>query len=264
MGPQARRAIAAPQILDGVLDILCKVVELLDEGVTAALLACQQGEPWQSQVSPTALANAAAALLAFAELDSRAGGKPSSIIGGSLRGSMQLAAAGAGCMRGLAGQVSRISIFAPHGRNCANPADVSLMLATQLRHVLIWLAQPTTPVATASAVLVEALAGLEALVAACPATQLALAEGGGEFEWAPVAAALRRRLPRRMAARFLPEVDRVSTAVAASTGSHAADVADAEGAMAALLQVRLALLVCSDLISAISYSQLWPWTHIVG
>ncbi len=108
---------------------------------------------------------------------------------------------------------------------------------------------PTTPVATASAVLVEALAGLEALAAACPATQLALAESDGEFEWAPVAAALRQRLPRRMAARFLPELDRVSTAVTAIAGSHAADVADAEIAMSALLQVCLALLVCNDLTS---------------
>ena len=161
-------------------------------------------------------------------------------------------------MRGLAGQVSRISAFAPYGRNCANPADASLMLAAQLRHVLAWLTQPTTPVATASAVLVEALAGLEALVAACPATQLALAENGGEFEWAPVATALRRRLPRRMAARFLPEVDRVSTAVNAGTGSHTADVADVEVAMAALLQVCLASLVCNNLISTMLHFRVWP------
>ncbi len=247
-----------PQIRDHVLDILCKVVGLLDKGVTAAVQSYQQRGSQQREVSPTAVSNAAAALLAFAEFDGHTGGKPSSDTGGSLRGSMQLAATGACCMRSLTGQVSRISTFAPYGRNCASPADASLMLAAQLRHVLAWLSQPNQPVATASSVLVEALAGLEALVAVCPATQLALAESEGEFEWAPVAAALRRRLPRRMAARFLPEVDRVSTAVTASTGSHAADVAHSEGAMASLLQVCLALPVCSNLISAISDPKLWP------
>ena len=247
MWAQARREITDPKMTDDVLETMCKVVALLDEGLTAAVQAYQHRGPQQRQVSPTAVANAAAALLAFAEFDCHAGGKLSSEIGGSLRGSMQLAAAGAACMRGLAGQVSRISSFAPYGRDCAGSADASL--AAQLRDVIAWLAQPTTPVATASAVLVEALVGLQALVAACSVTKLALAEGDGEFEWAPVAAALRRRLPRRMAARFLPEVDRVSTAVAASTGSNAADAVDVEGAMAALLQVRLALLICRDLVS---------------
>ena len=83
MRAQARRGTAAPQILDNALDILCKVVGLLDKGVTAALRAYQQKGARQRQVSPTAVANAAAALLAFAEFDCRAGGKPSSEVDGS-------------------------------------------------------------------------------------------------------------------------------------------------------------------------------------
>ncbi len=110
-----------------------------------------------------------------------------------------------------------------------------------------WLAEPTTPVATASAMLVEALAGLEALLTACPRTRQALAEVGGSFEWAPVARALHRRLPRRMAARFLPDVDYLSAAVNGNSDADANEcrdavaVGEAEAAMAALMKVRITL-----------------------
>lgn len=72
-----------------------------------------------------------------------------------------------------------------------------------------------------------------------------LAVAGGAHEWEPVPSALRRRMPRRMAARFLPEVDRVTATVVGRTGNatgdvnvDAAAVAAAEAAMAELLQVR--------------------------
>ncbi len=60
-----------------------------------------------------------------------------------------------------------------------------------------------------------------------------------------MAEGLQRRLPRRMAARFLPDIDRVS-AVVAGRGAGAADAAATEStapaapeaAMSALLQAR--------------------------
>ena len=51
--------------------------------------------------------------------------------------------------------------------------------------------------------------------------------GGGPRAWAPVASALHRWLPRRMAARFLQDVDAVTVAVASDAGADAAADADA-------------------------------------
>ena len=109
--------------------------------------------------------------------------------------------------------------------------------------LLLWLSEPTTAVATASGVLAEALPALRH-VAADEDVRQVLAAVDGPHEWKPAAAALWRRLPRRMAARFLPEVDRVSAAVgrnahvAGGTFGDAAAIAAAEAAMAELLQVR--------------------------
>ena len=115
--------------------------------------------------------------------------------------------------------------------------------AQSLVRLLLWLSDPTTAVATASGVLEEALPALR-LMAADKDTGQVLPAVGGLHEWEPVAAALQRRLPRRMAARFLPEVDRVTAAVAGrdahvlggASGDTAA-IAAAEAAMAELLQV---------------------------
>lgn len=72
------------------------------------------------------------------------------------------------------------------------------------------------------------------------ASRQLLIETGGRWEWAPIAAAMRRRLPRRMAARFLPEVERVTVAVSGTEqprADAAANAAAAASAMASLLLV---------------------------
>ncbi len=201
----------------------------------------------QLRNSSTAIAAAAAALLAFAEFDSRAGGKRPPGPGEYLPDSMQLTAYGAVMIRSLAGQLDSISLAASYEHSGTRPTHAGLMLAGEVRHVLEWLAEPTTPVATAAAVVAEALAGLEALLAACPRTRRALSEAGGSFEWAPVARGLHRRLPRRMAARFLPDVDYLSAVVNGDTDADANECRDAiavgevEAAMAALMKVRTSM-----------------------
>ncbi len=146
---------------------------------------------------------------------------------------MELAAVGAVLICGLVGRLDSISLVALYEHSGTRPTRAGLMLAGELRHVLEWLAENTTPVATASAVLVEGLAGLKALLAACPRTRRALAEAGGSFEWSPVARALHRRLPRRMAARFLTDVDRLSAAVDRDTDVGANECRDAVAAVEA-------------------------------
>ncbi len=123
-------------------------------------------------------------------------------------------------------------------RRGPSPNDVAA--APALVRLLAWLAEATTPVATASGVLAESLPALEHRVRSDPPMRRLLAEAGGRWEWAPVAAALHRRLPRRMAARFLPDVDRVTAAVAGSSllsRDAAAAVAAADAAMASMLVV---------------------------
>ncbi len=97
------------------------------------------------------------------------------------------------------------------------------------------------PIATASAVLAEALPALEALARTDPAARQQLVEVGGRWEWAPVAAALRRRLPRRMALRFLPEVDSVTATMAGPI--LAPEGPDAYAATPFLLPVGCPLLI---------------------
>ena len=104
--------------------------------------------------------------------------------------------------------------------------------------MLDWVAE-SPAIATTTSVLTEGLQALAAIARADAESSLQLATKGGQHEWAPVAEALHRRLPRRMAARLLPMVETVTAAVArepAAGDKNVADVADA--AMAALLLVR--------------------------
>lgn len=207
--------------VSGPVSYVYSLAFLIDIGVSRALQESQrQRAVHDTRLSPQALAHAAAALLAFAELDSRVGGKSPPEFRERLRGRMQLAATGATCLRTLVGRVSRTSSREP---SLATTAGV---MAADLRQALAWLAQPATPIATASAVLAEALPALESLAAACQNVRRSLASAGS-CDWAPVATALHRRLPRRMAARFLPDVDRVSAAVLGSVGVEASSLCEA-------------------------------------
>lgn len=235
--------------------VLYETVGLLERDGASALGALRQSDAWQFQRSAIAImAMAATALLGFAEFDSRAGGRRPPETGSRLPGSMQLAAAGAAMMRCVAGHMhprSTISLDADV-RGDVSSARLPLMLVTALRNVLIWLAEPATPVATASKVLSETPEGMKAVVASTGAVQQALATVGGSAEWAPVAGALHRRLPRRMAARFLTEVDHISAAVmaCANAGKHsnAAAVTAAQDGMAALMKVCGLCLLSSSLM----------------
>ena len=179
--------------------------------------------PWKC--CPDALAGCAVALLAFAQYAGMIGTMPSQL-GIRFSPPMQTAQQAAAWLRGNPTAVVKLG---------PPPNDVPEAVA--LVRLLGWLAEPTTPVATASAVLAEALPALEHRVRSRPPMRQLLEEAGGRWEWAPVAAALHRRLPRRMAARFLPEVDCVTAAVAGSSlqSSDAAAVAAADAATASLL-----------------------------
>ncbi len=155
-----------------------------------------------------ALAASAVALLSFAESDCRGDGRAAAS-SALLPGGMQTAATAAGFLRRLAQLLQAGGDTAA----CSRSVLASQGVAAALRRLLSWLAEPTTAVAMSSAVLAEALPALAALADGCEEARQQLGARGGLHEWAPVAAALRRRLPRRMAVCFLPEVDRV-TAVA--------------------------------------------------
>ena len=220
---------------------LYDVVEMLERGVNGVLQLQQnqissQGEEWL-----LALFWAGRALLRFAEMESRCDiQRPNGT--DNMPGSMQLAAEGAACICSLATCLpSCASILNPaqlHSSIC--PAEGNEVTAAKdLRRLLAWLAETTTPLATASAVLAEGLAGLTVLVATYPRNMWGRAEVGGLHEWAPVAAALHRRLPRRMKSRFLPRVDHITAALqrlpgfGVDTGDDAGSVTAAERAMAA-------------------------------
>ncbi len=122
-------------------------------------------------------------------------------------------------------------------RRAAARALEDVSAAAKLQQMLAWVAE-SPAIATTTAVLTEALPALAALASADTKASQQLAVKGGQQEWAPAAEALRRRLPRRMAARLLPMVD-AGTAVVA--GNPTADMEDAaaaaDAAMAALLLV---------------------------
>lgn len=225
---------------------LYDIVVLLNEGVVEALAVARQDVACYSQLSPKAMALAATVLLRFAEFDSRTGGKLPPQTDIQLPGSMQLAACGAAMMRSLADRLDDESPLFECDHDGFTLDAIPLLIAEGLVHLLIWLAEPTTPVATASAVVAEAL---EALKATCLHMQCVLASERGGMEWAPVAEALHRRLPRRMAARFLPDVDCISASVTAGVNSGAEAEADAMlDVVTALAQVSPALLASAIVI----------------
>ena len=162
----------------------------------------------EDAAAATALAASAVALLSFAESDCRRDGR-AAYVGALLPGGMQTAATAAGFLRSLA------QLLQAGGDTAARSwsALASKGAAAALRRLLSWLAEPITAVATSSGVLAEALPALAALAEGDGDACRQLAAEGGPHEWAPVAAALRRRLPRRMAARFLPEVDHVTAVI---------------------------------------------------
>ncbi len=186
------------------------------------------------------LASGAVSALAFAAMDGSCVNRPPEIADGMF-GYMQYAAHAAKYMHALAQQLlkpSRSNAYA------ARTALTTQGAAQSLVRLLLWLSDPATAVATASGVLAEVLPALR-LMAAVEDMRQVLAAADGPHGWEPVAVALRRQLPRRMAARFLPEVDRVSAALAGrdangpgGTSGDAAAIAAAEAAMAELLQVR--------------------------
>ncbi len=192
----------------------------------------------QHEVLAATVAAGTVSTLVFAELDISRGRRPPAIES-KMPGCMQYAAHAASFLHVLAQQLLK--------PNRANAEAARSTLSTQgavqsLLRLLLWLSKPTTAVATASGVLAEALPTL-LLMSADEEMRKMLAAAGGLHQWEPVPVALRRRLPRRMAARFLPEVDRISAAVAGctayapgATGINAAAVAAAEAAMAELLQ----------------------------
>lgn len=209
--PQAQIYIL--QTFEAVNADLHAVVGMLERGVNGALQlrktqSASHGEEWL-----LALFWAGRALLRFAEIESDIQ-RPDST--NNMPGGMQLAAKGAACIRSMATCVptcaSALTRAQPHSGIC--PAEEHAITAVKdLRRLLVWLAEPTTPLATASAVLAEALAGLTTLVATYPRNMWGLVKVGGLHEWAPVAAALLRRLPRRMKLRFMPDVDHITAAL---------------------------------------------------
>lgn len=193
------------------------------------------------RVAVSSVSAVAVALLSFAELDSRRSCRPSDVRN-SFPGGMQLAADAARYLHSL-GRLLQSS-EATHAAD-AHAALSSQSTAITLRNAMAWLADAATPVATASTVLGEGLPALAVMVEADETTRLPLATAGGPWERVPVAAALRRRLPRRMAARFMPDVERVTVAVSGqrcgTTASMATSPDEAVATMAALqLQARAA------------------------
>ncbi len=183
----------------------------------------------------TPLAAGAVALLPFAELASRSAGCTSNVEGNT-PGSMQLAVCGAQYLHSLARQMRSSQTAHAAGTRAAlssQGAAAALLCGTRWRG---WVA---SPVATASAVLAEALPALAAMAETDEATRLPLAAAGGNLEWAPVAAALRRRLPRRMAARFLPYVETVTSGVVGRDCNVTAAMTTAYDEVAAMAALKL-------------------------
>ena len=201
---------------------------------------------WAETPAAASVVLMASALMSFAEHDGRCGSRLAEV-DVSVPGCMQLAAIAASCFAGLAHQLRSGDSAAARVHAVLKLPGATTPLASaawQLLQLLAWLSEPTTPVATSSAVLAKALPALATLAANNGMVRMHLAEGGGGQEWAPVAAALRRRLPRRMAARFLPDVDAVTAAV--NTGREGGGDQDSPAALAAMatlnLQVQPALI----------------------
>ena len=121
--------------------------------------------------------------------------------------------------------------------------------AAKLQQMLAWVAE-CPAIATTTATLLEALPALAAIAQADAVASQQLAVKGGPHEWAPVEKTLRRRLPRRMAARLLPMVDAVTAAIAGAPAVDRGDAATAaDAAMAALLLVSAGAGLSSALLA---------------
>ncbi len=149
----------------------------------------------------TCSSEAAVSLLAVAEQWGRTGCWDDVPAADALRGWPALARNAASLLPSMA-KPSRV----PAARRSATAKaleDVSA--AAKLQQMLAWVAE-SPAIATTTALLTEALPALAALASANTEASQQLAIKGGLQEWAPVAEALRLRLPRRMAARLLPMV----------------------------------------------------------
>lgn len=209
-------------------------------GVSAQALYHDPSSICQPTGLAAIVASGAVSALAFLAVHSDSSRRPPETAAG-LRGCMDYAAQSAKYLHQLAQQLLMSSSV---NAEAARSALTTWGAAQSLVRLLRWLSEPTTATATASGVFQEALPALR-LMAAIGETRQMLAVAGGAHEWEPVASALRRRMPRHMAARFLPEMDRVTATVVGRTGNatgdvnvDAAAVAAAEAAMAELLQVR--------------------------
>ncbi len=181
----------------------------------------------------TCSSEAAVSLLAVAEQWGRTGCWDDAPAADALRGWPTLACNAAALLHSMA----KLSRAPAARRKLAARALQSVSAAAKLQQMLAWVAE-SFAIATTTAVLTEALPALAALASADTEASQQLAVKGGQQEWAPVAEALRRRLPRRMAARLLPMVNAVTAAVAGTPAADKEDAAAAaDAAMAALLLV---------------------------
>ena len=187
---------------------------------------------------------AAVALLAAAERWGRTGCWNEVLLASQVRGGWPaLARDAAALLHTMAAQ--------PAARqSAAMQALLDVNAASALQQMLAWVAESPT-IASTTGALAEALPALEAVALADAAVSRRLAAKGGQHEWAPVAEALRRRLPRRMAARLLPMVESLASAIDEGSANHNNDAAAvADAAMAALLLVRA--IICRNLLNLLS------------
>ncbi len=201
---------AVRQVVDRSHDSVRSIAEALHVAVQqASKVQADTLNTAEDTEAATGLAASAVALLSFAESDCRGDGGPDDR-SALLPSDMHIAATATSFLRRLAQLLQAGGVTAA----CSRSVLASQGAAAALRRLLSWLAEPTTAVAMSPAVLAEALPALAALADGYDEARQQLGARGGPHEWAPVAAALKRRLPRRMAARFLIEVDCVTTAVA--------------------------------------------------
>ncbi len=132
----------------------------------------------EDAAAAAALAASAVALLSFAESDCRGDSRPAAR-SALLPGGMQTAATAAGFLHSMAQLLQARGDAAA----CSQSVLASQGAAAALRRLLSWLAEPTTAVATSSAVLAEALPALAALVESDGDAWRQLAAEGGPHEW---------------------------------------------------------------------------------
>ncbi len=174
-------------------ELLAEIAKFMAEAVGHELPLISQPASLAATV-----ASGAVSALTFAALDSSLGSRPADIET-KMPSCMQYATDAVTFLHVLAQQ-----LFKPSRTNAEAARSILTThgVPQSLVQLLLWLSEPTTAVATASGVLSEALPALRLMAADEEMGQM-LAVAGAPHEWEPVAAALRRRLPRRMAARFL-------------------------------------------------------------